>query len=230
MRDEANASSAPDVARIVWHDTLDQIGPGKRAYRQITSLRTGRRFRTFDPTDRVLVELLDCDADVEDFRLRSAVVHHWLAGVEHTAKPLLWLRRRSRNAPLLLDWRPTGSEDGALTPEQAALRVQLQAIGVDYQTASKADWLAPGRVELLGAIRRHAHHPVTPIDRERVRRAMKRHGHADWHAVLTGACPWLDPATACRLIFDGGLRLTPSDRPRPDTRVELAQPRSSKGE
>lgn len=218
--DPSRSNSAP--ACIRWCDELRAPASSRRAHTVLASLRTGRRFRACTTSERDLLIVLDTMPQWQDFRLRPAEITFWHRGVEQRACPLLWGSSGDGSRGVFYDWAPaTEPPEPTWLPD---LREQLVLHGIGLATLSQAEFVNADRVALARLIRRHAFRPVEASERERVRRVLSRGGRLEFQAVLCGEYPGLGADTVCRLIFDGMLRLVPSDRLRPETRVELNEP------
>lgn len=210
---------APLKARLEWRDLNSLIKPGL-AYSQFTFLRTGRRFLTRSKQEREMLLVVDLLADVQDARPRPVVVTFRHRAIERTVEPLLWVKRATREE-LWFDRDALPSSAGLA----ADLEAQLLPLGLATRIVSMPQLLDPSHIELARSIRRHSRHPVDSLTREHVRRELSDGTQPVlWQDVVRGKHPTLRAATVCRLILDGVLRLSPSGRLRPDTRVELIEP------
>lgn len=211
----------PLKAKVEWRDLNSRIKPGL-AFCQFTSVRTGRRFLTRSTQERELLLLVDLITDVEDARLKPAVVTFRHKGIERSTEPILWIRRSTREELWFDTQRPDSSP--AL---EADLREQLVPLGMACRLVSLQALLEPARIDLARSIRRHSRHPVDSLVREHVRRELRDGAQpVFWQDVTRGKHPTLRAGTVCRLMLDGVLRLAPSGRVRPETRIELTEPNS----
>ncbi len=148
------------------------------------------------------------------------MVRYWHRGLQHKAEPVLWVRQALTQA--FWDEAELASATNAYLDGAAeSLRSQLVPLGIGYRRFSIDAFISAERLEIATLLRSHAWRPVPPLARERVRRELARVGAVPWHEVIRGEHALLQPHEACRLIFDGSLRLVPSDRLRPDSRIEL---------
>lgn len=213
------------AATVTWRDGLVPHAAALRPNSVVTSLRTGRRMRAWRPAERALVIVLDTLPAWGDFRLHPATVDFWHRGVQRKVAPVLWACPADKSGGTFYDWTETHAQAGSGHESMLHdLQMQLQPHGLGYALLRQDDLISPPRVELAIEVRRHALQPVGAVVREHVRREIARSGGLDFHAAMHGEISGLNAEIVCRLVVEGMLRLVPSDRLRPDTRVELSEP------
>ncbi|HEX6706086.1 MAG TPA: hypothetical protein VF169_15095 [Albitalea sp.] len=221
MRESATYSDAArDAARLTLCLADEPALLHRRSHRRplwrLQSLRTRRVYWTTSEQEYQALLLLDADPTITDVELHPGDVRLWCGGVEHDWRPeFLVSRALEREFWCLAD---------ATTKSAAAnldvLREQLSLQGYGLVVMPWAQWCRPAALELATLVRQHARRDVDLPTRERIRRALAEQGHASWADITAGRLADLPVGAVSRLIFEGVLRLNPSDRLRPDTRVE----------
>lgn len=218
MRDAAPPlSPSGDLAkaRVTWRDPCASVKPGHLAYMQFCALRTGRRFLTHRAQDRDLLLVVDSMPEVEDMRLRPAVVGYWHRGAECHAEPALWVRHRG-----VPEFWYVPDAEGVPQDAHEPLRQQLLHLRIGLRAIDLLALLSPYRVERAATVRRHARLPVPASHLTLADRELRRAGPVQWDDVLRGRHPILRAAAVCRLVFNGLAHFVPHDRLRPETCVE----------
>lgn len=204
----------PLTAEVTWCDPCASVKAGPLAYTQFCSLRTGRRFLTQVAQDRDLLLVVDAMPQVQDIRLRPAVLAYSHHGIEHRAEPALWVRLHGHAEFWCAADAPHWTVD-----RQQALREQLLPLHIGLKVFDPAALLSPGRLELATMVRRHARLGANAAQLERARLELGRLRSVGWADVLLGHHMSIHPPAVCRLVFDGLARIVPDDRVRPETRV-----------
>lgn len=218
-----NSASRPGQLSLLWTpEDAPRHGRGRwHPCWHVTSLRTGRRFAVDKQREHDALVVLDVDPTIADFRHRPVRVQFWHEGVLREISPHLLIDRSGRRTLCRFVEDPN-RVDARL---QANLAEQLAMSGYGLSVLEWRDVLRESALEIAVLIRHHAVRTVSITEREAVRRALSNHRTALWTEVIRSSDPPLSAGIVCRLLFEGALRLAPSGRLRPHTRIELNQPR-----
>lgn len=212
-------------ARLHWRDESVDALPGMRV-RLLRSLRTGRTWRCRSERIATLLPVLDCMPEIRDVRVRPLVVEYVWNGTLAQAVPDLLVESGAKRELWVLTPQPGRAAHVATEDCGArckALALQVAPHGFTCLPIDPAVVASPGALDIARVIRQFSRQRVDTLERELIRLELRDTGGASWADVYSRQHARLPLEATCRLIFEGYLRLSPSDRFRPNTRVELVQ-------
>jgi hypothetical protein len=181
------------------------------------SWKTGRMIQWESPHELNVIRALDSDPAVKIFFEQPAEIEYILNGEQRKHYPDVlvvfndrkefWeIKPRVETTKQEIIWRTL-----FMTKALPEYGYQYRLLAGEYFTKE------PNRSNALTVLK-YGRTPVSPLDRERVRRTVSINGEIMWHDLISGALGPLGRSHVCRLIlegvlvFDFGSSLTPSTR------------------